>query len=185
MKIPALKIETSRLLIRTYILSDAISLFQLIDSNKEILADYFPMTIEKTSSIMSTRKYILERNSDRKSGQSLFAGIFLKDSKKLIGQVIAKDINWRVPKCELGYFLDKSNFGKGIGSEAVNLFTEHCFNELGIEKITLRIEPKNIASKKLAKKCSYKLIGIAKNDFRSTEGRLMDCELWERVNSRI
>ena len=130
---------------------------------------------------MSTRKYILERNSDRKAGESLFAGIFLKDGKTLIGQICAKDINWRVPKCEVGYFLDTNYFGKGLGAEAVKIFCQHCFKELGIVKITLRIEPKNIASKKLAKKCDFEFVGLSKNDFRSTEGRLMDCELWEKT----
>jgi len=181
MKIPPLKIESSHLFIRTYTLVDAKALYQLIDSNAQILADYFPMTVEKTSSVMFTRKYILDRNSDRKAEMSLFAGIFLKDEKKLIGQICAKDINWRVPKCELGYFLDQKHSGKGFGSEAVKLFSEFCFSELNFAKITLRIEPKNSASKRLAENCDFKFIGTAENDFRSTEGRLMDCELWERI----
>lgn len=42
MKIPSLKIESPRLLIRTYTLSDAKSLFELVKSNKEMLSDYFP-----------------------------------------------------------------------------------------------------------------------------------------------
>src|SRR5665213_3667519 len=175
MKISPVKIESSRLLIRTYTLADAKALYQLIDSNAEILADYFPMTVEKTSSVMSTRKYILERNSDRKSGVSLFAGIFLKENKMLIGQICAKDINQRVPKCELGYFLDKKYYEKGFGSEAVKLFSDYCFEKIGFEKITLRIEPKNSASKRVAENCGFKYIGTAEKDFRSTEGRLMNC----------
>ncbi len=185
MKIAPLKIESPRVLIRTYTIADASSLFKLIDSNKEILADYFPMTIESTSGIMATRKYILTRNSERKSGLSLFAGIFLKDGKTLIGQICAKDINQRVPKCEIGYFIDKSHFGKGFCSEATKLFSDYCFEKIGFAKITLRIEPKNTASKKVAEKSSYEFIGLAKNDFRSTKGRLMDCELWERINSNF
>jgi RimJ/RimL family protein N-acetyltransferase len=181
MKISSFKIESPRLLLRNYTLSDARRLYQLIDSNKKLLADYFPATIENTSSVMATRKYILDRNSDRKNGVHLFAGVFLKDGKTLIGQVLAKDINWRVPKCELGYFMDQAYHGKGLGSEAVNYFSAYCFEKLGIEKIALRIEPKNKASKKLAKKCAFDFIGLSKNDFRSTEGRLMDCELWERI----
>jgi RimJ/RimL family protein N-acetyltransferase len=180
MKIPSLRIQSPRLLIRTYTLSDAKALFELVDSNKEILADYFPTSVDSNTSVMAKRKYILERNAERNAGQSLFAGIFTAD-KILIGQICAKDINWRVPKCEMGYFLDKNFFGQGFGSEAVELFCEYCFEKLGIVKITLRIEPKNLASKKLAEKCGFELIGIAKNDFRSSTGRLMECELWEKV----
>lgn len=180
MNIPSLKITSARLFIRTYTLSDAKSLFQLVEANRETLSDYFPMTVEKNTSVMSKRQYILERNSERKLGKSLFAGIFTLDNKH-IGQICAKDINWRVPKCEMGYFIDKNSFGKGFGGEALLLFSNYCFEELKMAKITLRIEPKNYASKKLAHKCGFEMIGVSKNDFRSTTGRLMECEIWEKV----
>jgi RimJ/RimL family protein N-acetyltransferase len=181
MKIQPLRIESPRLFIRTYRISDAKNLFHLVDANKDLLSDYFPMTVENNTSVMAKRQYIIERNSERKSGKSLFAGIFLKGHEILIGQICAKDINWRVPKCEMGYFLDKNYFGKGFGLEASLLFSDYCFEKLNIEKITLKIEPKNIASKKLAEKCLFERIGISKNDFRSTDGRLMDCEIWEKI----
>jgi ribosomal-protein-serine acetyltransferase len=181
MKIFPFKLESPLLLIRPYKLSDASSLFKLIDSNREMLGDYFPMSVEHNTSVMASRGYVLERNSDRKQGKSLFAGIFMPGGKQLIGQICAKDINWRVPKCEMGYFLDKDFLQKGIGSAAVKLFSDHCFKELKMAKITLRIEPQNLASKKLAAACGFEMIGVAKNDFRSSEGRLMECELWEKI----
>jgi RimJ/RimL family protein N-acetyltransferase len=181
MKISPFKLASPLLLVRPYKLSDASSLFALIDSNKEMLQDYFPMSVERNTSVMASRGYILDRNSDRKQGKSLFAGIFTPDGKQLIGQICAKDINWRVPKCEMGYFLGQHFLEKGIGSAAVQLFSDHCFNELKMAKITLRIEPQNTASKRLAKKCGFEMIGVAKNDFRSSAGRLMECELWEKI----
>ncbi|CAN5786114.1 GNAT family protein [soil metagenome] len=183
MKIASFKVENLFLQLRNYKLSDAASLFRLVDSNKEILRDYFPVSVENNSSVMSSCKYILERNSDRKNGKSLFAGIFTADGKTLIGQICAKGINWRVPKCEAGYFLDKNFHGKGFGEAALKLFSSYCFENLSMQKITLRIEPKNAASNKLALKCGFEMIGIAKNDFRSSDGRLMDCELWEKVST--
>ncbi len=181
MKIEKVALSSPRLFIRTYKLSDAKALFNLVDSNKETLSDYFPISVENNTSVMGARNYILQRNSDLKKGKSLFAGIFTADGTKLIGQICAKDINWRVPKCDMGYFLDKNYFQKGLGSEALLLFSDYCFQKLQFAKITLRIEPKNIASKKLARKCGFELLGISRNDFRSTEGRLMECELWEKV----
>ena|ERR1041385_5236042 len=185
MKLTPFQIESSRIFIRTYKISDARDLYNLVELNHDLLADYFPMTVENNTSVMSKRKYILEKNAERKAGRNLFAGIFLKENKKLTGQVCAKDINWRVPKCEMGYFLDKNYFGKGLGTEALQLFSEFCFWQIGIVKITLRIEPKNMASKKIAEKCGFEKIGVSKNDFRATDGRLMDCEIWEKGNSKI
>ncbi len=180
MKISPIKIESPLILIRSYKLGDAPALFRLIDSNREMLKDYFPMSVENNASVMASRKYIMQRNSDRKNGKSLFAGIFTTD-EKLIGQICAKDINTRVPKCEVGYFIDTDFLRRGIGAESLRLFSGHCFETLEMAKITLRIEPKNTASKKLAAKCGFEIIGVAKNDFRSADGRLMECELWEKV----
>lgn len=181
MKISPITIKSSLIFIRSYKLGDAPALFRLIDNNRGLLKDYFPMSVEHNTSAMASRRYILERNADRKDGKSLFAGIFTADGKTLIGQIVAKDINWRVPKCEMGYFIDKDFFQQGIGSESVKLFSNYCFETLEMAKITLRIEPKNMASKKLAEKCGFEMIGVAKNDFRSSTGRLMECELWERI----
>jgi RimJ/RimL family protein N-acetyltransferase len=180
MRIAPIKLESDRLLIRNYSIKDAPALFELVKNNIDLLKDYFPMSVEQNTSIPNSRKYILQRHSDRKKEKSLFAGIFTPEGR-LIGQICAKDINWRVPKCEAGYFLDKNFHGKGLAKEAIELFTEHCFRKLGIIKITLRIEPQNTISKILAEKSGFKMIGLAKNDFRSSTGRLMDCELWEKV----
>jgi ribosomal-protein-serine acetyltransferase len=181
MRIAPIKLESERLLIRNYSIKDAPALYELVKNNHDLLKDYFPMSVERNTSVMNSRKYILERHSDRKKEKSLFAGIFTHEGK-LIGQICAKDINWRVPKCEAGYFLDKNFQRKGLAKEALEVFTEHCTRKLGIVKITLRIEPQNAASKILAEKCGFKKIGLAKNDFRSSTGRLMDCELWEKVS---
>jgi ribosomal-protein-serine acetyltransferase len=179
--IPPLHLYSDRIVIRPYVLSDAPALYALVKKNRELLADYFPMTVEQNISVNAKRLYIMEKNRERKNGKNLFAGIFLKAKNQLIGQICAKDLNWRVPKCEMGYFLDSDQFGKGIGTEAVTMFTQYCFTEMKMAKILLRIEPKNAASKALAKKCGFQMIGISRNDFRGTEGRLMDCELWEKV----
>ncbi|MBI3511958.1 MAG: GNAT family N-acetyltransferase [Bacteroidetes bacterium] len=182
--IPPLYLESSRLIIRPFKLSDASSLFHLVNSNKDLLEDYFPMTVEKNTSVNAKRIYIMERNHERNNGKALFAGIFLRDEKKLIGQMCAKDINHRVPKCEAGYFLDRNFHRKGLATEALNLFLNFCFSEMKMAKITLRIEPKNTSSKALAQKCGFTMIGVSKNDFRSANGRLMECELWELYEIR-
>ncbi len=181
MKISSFRLETSRLVIRTFTLSDAPALFRLVQANREALADYFPMTVSSTSSVMATRAYLLKRSSERKSGASLFAGIFSRGNGQLIGQVQLKDINQRVPKGDAGYFIDGAHAGNGLGAEAMQAFSNYCFEKLGMEKISLRIEPKNAGSKRVAEKCGFVCIGVAKKDFRGNDGRLMDCEVWERI----
>jgi RimJ/RimL family protein N-acetyltransferase len=180
-KISVFQVETPRLLIRTYTEQDALSLYNLVASEKNILHDYFPMTVESNTSVEASRKFIIARLEETRMGKSVFVGIFEKTSNTLIGQIAIKDINWRVPKCELGYFIASQKQGNGLASEALNAVAGFCFEKAGMVKLLLRIENSNAVSKRVAEKCSFTYSGTLRNDFRSSEGRLMDCEVWERL----
>ena len=182
MKLPTVSIATSRLHLRPYTIDDAPALFRLISEEQDSLRDYFPLTVESNTTLMASRSFIRSRAAETRDGRSFFCGIFEKESGALIGQITVKDINWRVPKCELGYFIKSSLCGKGYASEAVTAICEFCFQKAGMVKLLLRIEDLNLASKKVAEKCGFSFRGTLQNDFRSVDGRLMDCEVWERIS---
>lgn len=181
MKIPSVKIETPRLFIRAYEAADASALFRMVSNEHESLRHYFPLTVESNTSTMAAREFIKTRQREIKDGYSFFAGIFEKESGELIGQITLRDINWRVPKCELGYFIISEKRGSGIAPEALNAMSQFCFEKAGMVKLLLRIENINAASIAVARKCGYTLSGTLRNDFRSADGRLMDCEVWEKI----
>ncbi|HLG03389.1 MAG TPA: GNAT family N-acetyltransferase [Bacteroidia bacterium] len=182
MKLPSFRLTTERLLIRSFVPDDAEQLYRMVTNEKESLRDYFPLTVENTYSLSATRKFVRWREEETKAGKSLFAGIFTADKAQLIGQLTVKDINWRVPKCELGYFIVASERGKGFAPEALVSATEFCFSKAGMVKLLLRIEQTNRASIQVAGKCGYTCSGTLRNDFRGADGRLMDCEIWEKIN---
>lgn len=181
MKLPSVTIESPRLLIRGYETSDAPALFRMISNEKETLRDYFPFTVESVVSALSAREFIRIRQKETREGKSFFAGIFEKESGRLIGQITIRDINWRVPKCELGYFIIGEKRGMGFASESVNTIAAFCFDKAGMMKILLRIENINTGSIGVARKCGFSISGTLRNDFRSADGRLMDCEIWEKL----
>jgi RimJ/RimL family protein N-acetyltransferase len=183
LKLSASLIETERLLIRTYESGDARALFEMVSADKESLKDYFPLTVEANASIAGSRRFIRERRREQKEGKSVFYGIFEKKTGRLTGQIAVRDINWRVPKCELGYFIVSGSRGKGFAPEALNGIAKFCFENAKMAKLLLRIENINEASKNVARKCGFSLSGTLRNDFRSASGRLMDCEVWERISA--
>ncbi|HEU4718784.1 MAG TPA: GNAT family N-acetyltransferase [Bacteroidia bacterium] len=183
MNIPPLFLETERLLVRNYRITDAADLFSLVNGNREELKEYFPNVVENLSSVMAARKYILLRNRERSAAISIFSGVFLRKEEKLIGQIIVKDINQRVPKGEAGYFLAKEFYGNGFASEALKKVTDYFLGEQKFAKLMCRIENRNSASRKVAEKAGYTFSGTLRNDFRTLEGRLMDCEVWEKTSS--
>lgn len=77
--------------------------------------------------------------------------ISVKESGKEIGCVSASDIDIRGNSCEVSYAIfDKSERGKGYGSEAVRAFINYCGTVYGVVHFTAEIYDDNIASIKLA-----------------------------------
>lgn len=179
MNIPIPQIESNELIIRQYGLKDAPALFTLMKGNKEHLLHTFPQSLAATSSLIKTRKYILEKQGDRKAGVMLVCGIFKLPEEQLIGHILYSKFDWSVPKCEMGYLVDAAETGKGYATKAVQLFSNWAFDVLKTEKITMRIWPQNHASIAIAKKIGARELGLAKRDFRTTDGRLLDCLCFE------
>lgn len=185
MKLQPLHIETERLLIRAYTLSDARALYELVKRNHYALIGPMPLTLSSNTSVLQSRKFILARNTDRRAGQRMFSGIFLRETAQLIGQIAIIGIDERVPKCELGYLIDARQQRKGYASEAVLAMLHHGFNTLQMQKIGLRIEPQNAASNGVARKCGFTKTGYLRHEFRAHDGRLMDVEWWELLRDEF
>lgn len=179
MKIPVPLIETEQLVIRPYAMSDAHALHRMMKENHSDLVHTFPRSVAGTTTLMRTRKYIIEKLGERKAGIILVCGVFTAPGEQLIGHVLFTKFDWTVPKCDMGYFIERSQTGKGLGTQVAKLFAEWGFAKLKLEKITLRIWPENKASIAVAKKLKAREAGLAKRDFRSHDGRIMDCVYYE------
>ncbi len=106
----------------------------------------------------------------------------IRDSDaKLVGAIGFSDI---VPgeshKAELGYWVAKPYWGKGIGSAAVAAACKIAFDELGLIRITATIFAHNERSEKLLKKAGFALEGTMKYHYYKNE-HLMDGKLYANV----
>ncbi len=83
---------------------------------------------------------------------------------------------------EIGYFLDRSYWGYGITTKAVKKLEKIAFEELGLLRLQILMEPENIASVKVAEKCGYSEEGLMKKAYlRDDEYR--DCLLYAKVRN--
>ena len=96
------------------------------------------------------------------------------DTKELIGFIDIKNIDWNIPKAELGFYTDKEYAGKGITSKAFNLIVNYCFGELGFRKLYLRTHESNLAAQRLAEKCGFEVEGKIRKDYKTTKGEIVD-----------
>ena len=154
---------------------DALAYFRLIMSNKDRLRRYFPKTMEAVQTAPDAFA-VLHAKLDQWRNKALYPfGIFMDD--QLIGWISVKNIDWQVPKCELGYYLDEAATGQGIASQALDWLTRYCFIQLGMNKLFLRIGQDNPGSIRVAEKNGFTLEGTLKNEYITGDGETSRCAL--------
>lgn len=161
---------------------DTPQIYKLIESNRERLRKYFPKTTDAIKDI-NTAQLFVEQKMQQVLHRELFFFVILYIENEIIGNVTIKNIDWTVPKCELSYFIDQAYEGRGYTSRVMPEIVKHCFEELGMEKLYLRIAPENMASIKIAEKSGFTKEGLMKKEYRTGEGALIDIAYYGLLSS--
>src|SRR4051794_3505851 len=75
---------------------------------------------------------------------------------------------------EGSYFLAGAERGKGYATRALRLLARWAFDENGIERLELRVDPRNEASIRLAGRVGFTREGIERASRRATDGSRFD-----------
>ncbi|GLR16761.1 GNAT family N-acetyltransferase [Portibacter lacus] len=153
---------------------DFIEFHQLFDRNRDRLKRYFPNTVAANETLEDSLAHLIEADEQRRKKEKYLFGVF--DSKHIIAYVNVKNIEWDLKKCEIGYFIDQAYEGKGIMTEQIRTAVRFCFDDLGMNKVFLRIAEENIGSKKVAQKLGFVQEGMKKNGFRVGTGEMVNVE---------
>ena len=150
-------------------------------NNRERLADFFAGTVSRTATYQETAEFVTEM-IERAEEKTYFAFVVVDTATDaLIGFQDLKNIDWSIPKTEVGYFIDKDYSGKGISTKALSLLCDYCFDTHQFKKLFLRTHPANTAAKRVAEKCGFEQEGIIRKDYRTTAGQLVDLAYYGRV----
>ena len=173
-------LKGKRILLKPYIKDDAKAFYHLLKKNEKKLWLGFPFLLSTCKDKESTAQF-LEFQSQQWLDKTKFAfGIFLPKQNELIGHIFAKNFDWRVPKCELGYLIDHRHSQKGYTTEAMELLIQYCFEQLKMIKLFLRISPENIGSIRVAEKSGFEFEATLKKDFRTFDDQLIDVNYYSR-----
>ena len=144
--------ETDRLILRRWRESDAEDLYEYArDPDVGPIAGWLPhKSADESREVI---KNVL-------NGREAYA-ICLKESGKAIGAIELRlkgrtDMTDRDDECEMGYWLGKPFWGRGIMPEAVDEMLRHAFEDLGMEKVWIGYYDGNTRSKRVQEKCGFK-----------------------------
>ncbi len=160
--------------IRNWEFSDLTSLIN--NANNEnisaFMRDAFPYPYTQTEGL----KWLYEVANNENSTH--FA---ICENDKAIGGIgiIIQDDVYRLT-AEIGYWLGYSYWGKKIMTQAVNEFSQYCFNTYNIIRLEAKVYEPNIASQKVLQKCNYVQEGILKNNVIKN-GKILNSLLFARL----
>ena len=174
-------IEFDEYKIRKLETKDVSRLFDLIDSNRDRLTAYLPITARENESVEMTRSYI-ERKKNEARQRTVFTCVIEDQPKQaFVGVMVIKNIDWLTGDCEIGYFIDRGHESLGIISRAVNAVAEHCFSKLRLNKISIVTAPENIGSIRVAEKNGFVKTAKVEDGHTDLDGNKHDVFRYEKL----
>ena len=100
------------------------------------------------------------------------------DDAQFAGVISLHTINIKNHAAEIGYWMEKSMRGKGIGTIAAKMITDYGFRSLGFRRIDGLADVENAASQKLLTSAGFQKEGILRNKVTRDDGRQIDMALF-------
>jgi RimJ/RimL family protein N-acetyltransferase len=168
--------------IRLLSTEDVDAYFELVKRNRKRLEDFFTGTVSKTGTLESTREFVLDM-MNRTKERTYFPYLLVDDTdQKIIGFFDLKNIDWNIPKSEVGCYIDERYAGKGLVTKAFGLFCDFCFTEFNFSKLFLRTHHSNSSARRVAEKCGFEIEGTIRRDYKTSSGALVDLIYYGRLN---
>ena len=105
------------------------------------------------------------------------------DDLQFAGVISLHTINIKNHTAEIGYWMEKSMRGKGIGTIAAKMITDYGFRSLGFRRIDGLADVENTASQKLLTSAGFQKEGILRNKVTRDDGRQIDMALFATTDS--
>ena len=143
--------QTDRIMLRPWRESDAKVLFKYASDPELGPRAGWPPHKSVEESLMVIRTLF--------HGEGMWAVVW-KESGEPIGCVgylrsTSSNLKISTDQCEVGYWIARPYWGKGICTEALGLVIDHCFGEKGFSTLWGTYFPSNPASGRVMEKCGF------------------------------
>ncbi len=169
---PVFKIDGFTL--RLVRMDDLEAYHSLIERNRARLEDFFAGIVAITQTLDQTRDH-LDDVTHKAQRNNYFPFVLQDDATgALAGSIQIKNIDWTIPKAEIGYYIDGAYQGRGLIARSVGLLVDFCFHDLKMNKLYLRTHHSNAGSIAVAERNGFKVEGTLRKDYKTTRGEVID-----------
>jgi len=168
---PSYQID-SELTLRPFEPDDSEALYRVIDTNREAIRVYMRWVDEVTGPDWATTHIDQWRQIQAETG-TLFLAIELDGA--LVGSVFHVRPDMKNNVVEIGYWLAAPARGRGVATRAVSKLLDITFDDLGFNRVNIRIAPGNKPSLALAKRLGLEPEGVSRQAWKIRD------EYWDSV----
>jgi RimJ/RimL family protein N-acetyltransferase len=117
-----------------------------------------------------------------RSDKFVVLSFFIDDFEEPAGKFTFFDMNERNRSCEVGYSVNPSLRGKGIGTKMLKTCINYLFNNLDLNKVYCQTASFNTASVKLLEGLGFHRDGILR-EHHELDGKLFDDHIYSILKS--
>lgn len=107
--------------------------------------------------------------------------LYLKDTDTLVGSSGYHNIEWEIPKFEIGYWCRKRFMGQGYITEAARALTALAFDILGARRVQICMDTLNDASRRVAERVGYVFESEQPNERTSGDGKVRSTYVYRLI----
>lgn len=162
-----LTLETPRLILRPFILEDAPAMYRHWANDPEV-TKY--LTWPTHPSVQVSEAVLQSWVSCYVNPDYYQWAIVLKDNGEPIGSMAVVKQDDKVGKAEIGYCIGRSWWRQGITAEALSAVIRFLMDEVGMQRIEARHDPRNPASGAVMRKCGMTFEGTLRRSDWNNQG---------------
>lgn len=142
--------------------NDAEALLKLRVKNRDFLNQFEPVKPVRYFTLSEQRRELEYGEQMTREDRRYVFGVYLAEGDVLVGRISVDNVvrgAWQ--NATIGYFIDRENNGRGLGTEAVTAAIRFAFEVAKLHRLQAGVMPRNVASVRVLEKAGFRYEGVA------------------------
>lgn len=173
-------IPTPRLELRWLEAPDVPSLFEIFGDAETVRYWSRPPFAD----LDEARAFLGEIHAHFAAGDLYQWGVARREDDRVIGTCTLFAISLPHRRAELGFAVERSQWGKGYASEATHAVVSYAFEVMGLHRLEADVDPRNAASIRTLERLGFVREGYARERYH-LNGEIQDAVLYGLLRSEV
>ena len=178
-----LDITTERLYLRALGPGDGLALLAAVEDSRQHLYPFMSIG-QQVITLADAERFTQQACAAFLAREQFQMGVWRRDDdQQLAGICTLHYGDWTVPCFELGCWIRVGLASRGFATEATQAMIAFAFEKLGLVRLEIRFDHRNVPSQRVAEKLGFKQEGCLRHHNRAADGVLVDEVIYALLRS--